>query len=116
MNRLAALINDENISVRMPVIGLKAQGAAFAALFLSAFFCSAFNISTNTLFFEILISVLIAIPLIGVFGLYTAINYIRVNGPTKTATRGIIYNVLYLVGNAVIYFFVYVIAKSGISV
>jgi hypothetical protein len=116
MNRFAAIMHKENTSVKMPLIGLKVQGVAYATIFLLAVIFSALHIPTGTIFFEILIVILIAIPAIGFLGLYAAVRHIRNHGSTKMTTRGLIFNVLYLAGNAIVYVFIYFLAKYGVSV
>lgn len=116
MIKLSKIIENEQTSLLIPVIGIQIQGAAYVAIFFGAVLFSALNIPTDSVIFEILIIILIAIPIIGLFGLFVAFRYIIINGSTKKTVMGIIYNLLYLIGNGLLYTIIYFLAKYGVSV
>jgi len=118
MEKLARLVENEKTSILTPVIGMKVQLVGYAIIFIIAFLSAALKIPTSfhIPIVGILIVILICIPIIGIFGLYSAINYIILNGQTKITTRGIIYNLLYLTFNSVLYVLIYFISKYGASV
>lgn len=116
MTIFSRLVANERTALLTPVVGLIAQGIFYTTIFFGAVLFSIFDISTDNLLFELLIIVLAGIPVIGFFGLYAAIHYIKSNGSSVIAKRGIIYNLLYLVSNVVLYSFIYFISKYGASV
>ncbi|WP_373033748.1 hypothetical protein [Sulfurovum sp.] len=110
------IFDGKESSIVIPIVGMAAQGIAYVLLLFMAVLFSALKISTSSILFEILIIVLISIPLIGFFGLFVAFRNIIFNGLTKPTVLGITYNLIYLLGNGVLYVVVYFLAKYGASV